>query len=159
MPRELSLSEAKQRAGRFCAFRERSPQEVIDKLAKWGVADKLAIKVVGELMDMGYLDEQRFANAYCNDKFEFNSWGKNKIVASIHSHRLSQTVIENALTRIDPEKYERRLLELGQNKWVRLEKESPMKRKQKTVAFLASKGFELDLIWRVIEKLEHEKGQ
>lgn len=154
MPRQLGIKEAKQRAGRFCAFRERSPNELLEKLGTWGLALPDAMQVVAELSREGFIDEQRFANAYCNDKFEFNSWGRQKIRANIYVHKLSERAIEEALDRIDPEKYESRLFDLARQKWQKLEQEEPLKRKQKTVNYLANKGFELDLIWKMIGSLD-----
>lgn len=159
MGRKLDFSEAKQRAGRFCAFRERSPQELFEKVLAWGLSEDQAAKIVSELSKLGYVDEQRFANAYCHDKFEFNSWGKQKIKASIYSHKLSQQAVQEALDRIDLEKYEQRLFELASTKWARLENEDQLKRKQKTAAYLANKGFEMDLIWTCIEKLASTKSR
>lgn len=154
MPRKLNAKEAKQRAGRFCALRERSPNELLEKLKSWGLSQVESKEIVDDLTQQGYLDEQRFANAYCNDKFEFNSWGKQKIKAHIFSHKLSEQVVQSALNRIDPDKYTQRLFDLAKIKWSRLEKEEPIRQKQKTLAYLANKGFEVDLIWNAINELE-----
>lgn len=156
MPRQLGIKDAKQRAGRFCAFRERSPNELLEKLMDWGVGGNDAEKLVIELTKENFVNEQRFANAYCNDKFEFNSWGKQKIKANIYSHKLSTSALENALDRIDPTKYEARLFELAGKKWNKLERDEPNKRKQKTLSYLASKGYEMDLIWKCINKLDED---
>ena len=153
MPRELGIKEAKQRAGRLCALRERSPNELLEKLLDWGIGEQDAETLVAELIKEKFVNEQRFANAYCNDKFEFNGWGKQKIKANIYSHKLSSSAIEIALDRIDSKKYEARLMELAQRKWEKLERDEPIKRKQKTLAYLVSKGFEMDLIWKCINKL------
>ncbi|MEQ8907170.1 regulatory protein RecX [Ekhidna sp.] len=158
MARNLGIKEAKQRAGRFCAIRERSPNELFEKLQNWGLSGEEASRLVTELSKEGFVDEQRFANAFCNDKFEFNSWGKLKIKAHVYVHKLSSEAVQNALDRINSEKYEQRLFELAKVKWDRLEKEDPLKRKQKAVSYLANKGFEQDLIWSAINRLEN-KGQ
>ncbi|WP_462253977.1 regulatory protein RecX [Ekhidna sp.] len=110
MSRKIDIKEAKQKAGRFCAFRERSPNELFEKIQSWGIAEESAAKLVNELSKEGYVDEQRFANAFCNDKFEFNSWGRQKIKAHIYAHKLSDEAVRSALERIDPEKYFERLL-------------------------------------------------
>lgn len=154
MSRKLGIKEAKQRAGRFCAFRERSPNELFEKLQSWGLTGEEASALVTELAKEGFVDEQRFANAFCNDKFEFNSWGRQKIKAHIYAHKLSSEAVQNALDRINPDKYADRLFELAKTKWERLEKDELMKRKQKTIAYLANKGFEMDLIWNSINELE-----
>lgn len=156
MARKLGIKEAKQRAGRFCAFRERSPNELFEKLQSWGLPEEDAAVIVVELSRHGFVDEQRFANAYCNDKFQFNSWGKQKIRAHIYSHKLSDQAITEALDRIDPQEYESRLFDLAKSKWDKLEKEDALKRKQKTVAYLAQKGYEMDLIWSALSKVASE---
>ena len=148
------FKEALQRAGRFCALRERSPSEVIEKVQSWGYSTNDAEEVVAKLIEMNYINEQRFANAYCHDKFEFNSWGKQKIKAAIYQHHLPSEVIENALNRIDSERYEARLLEIAQKKWQKLKSELPTKKKQKTVNYLTGKGYEIHLIWKTIDHLE-----
>ena len=57
---------------------------------------------------------------------------------------------------INPDKYQQRLLDLAKSKWEKLEKDELLKRKQKTVAYLANKGFEMDLIWNAINSLGKE---
>ncbi len=151
---KLSVKEAKERAGRFCALRERSPNEVMEKLKSWGVPLFEANEITNQLIDLNYIDEQRFANAFCHDKFEFNSWGKQKIKANIHGHKISQEVVERALERIDHEKYLHRLRELARKKWEKHSSEETIKRKSKTVNYLASKGYEPNLIWNAISLLE-----
>lgn len=150
MPRKIDLIEAKQKAARFCAYQERSPKEVSDKLKSWGLSSELIEKALAELIEEKFVSAQRFANAYCNDKFEFNSWGKQKIKATIYTHQLESSVIEKALERIDDDKYFDRLVELAKKKWESLNGETEAKRKQKTLSYLSSKGFEVDLIWKAI---------
>ena len=156
MGRKLDLTEAKQRAARFCAFQERSPKEIFDKLKSWGVPKEQINEVVHQLIDQDFVNAQRFANAFCNDKFEFNSWGKQKIKAALFPHQLDSLVVEAALDRIDSEKYERRILELAKKKWESLTEEDESKKKQKTLAYLANKGFESDFIWKAIHQMKED---
>lgn len=156
MRNTVSVKKAKQKAGRFCAFRERSPHEVSDKLKEWGVSPHEVTKIIEELSKEGYLNEQRFANAFCHDKFEFNSWGKQKIKAHIYAHKLPESVIQNALDRINPEQYEKCVYQLAKSKWDKLSQDVPLKKKQKTLAYLSNKGFEVNLIWEAIQKIEQE---
>ncbi|MEQ9402378.1 MAG: RecX family transcriptional regulator [Cyclobacteriaceae bacterium] len=153
MSRQIGIKEAKQRAGRFCAFRERSPKEVSDKLQKWGLSEPDSIEILNQLLKEGFVNPQRFANAFCHDKFEFNSWGRSKIRMYIRVHQLDSEIIENALKVIDEDKYQNRLSDLAKRKWNSLDGIEKIKRKQKTVAYLGSKGFEPDLIWSAVKKL------
>lgn len=150
MPLPISVDQAKQKAAKFCSLRERSPKEVWDKLVSLGLEQDQVSEVLTLLIKDDFVNPQRFANAYCNDKFEFNSWGKQKIRMNISIHQLDTSIVEKAMNRIDGAKYHSLLNGLALKKWQSLEREPAMKRKQKTVAFLASKGFEMDLIWKVI---------
>ncbi|MEP1096812.1 MAG: regulatory protein RecX [Cyclobacteriaceae bacterium] len=153
MARKIELIEAKQKAGRFCAFQERSPKEVLDKLKSWGLPHEYTDQALNELINEGFVDPQRFANAYCYDKFEFNSWGKQKIRANIFLHQLDSDIIESALKRIDETRYFARVVDLASKKWSMLEGQDDAKKKQKTLAYLGNKGFESDLIWKAINQL------
>jgi len=156
MPRKLGIKEAKQRAGRFCAFRERSTQEMREKLSSWGLHPDEAESVVSELIKEGFINDQRFADAFCHDKFQFNGWGKLKIKAHIYTHRIPEDVLAKALDRIEPQVYESKLMELGEAKWEKSKDDDSAKRKQKTAAFLQQRGYETDLIWETINKLERQ---
>lgn len=159
MSKALGIKEVKEKACRFCAFRERSPQEVLDKIISWGVSEEDAHKLVAGLIQQNFINEQRFANAYCHDKFEFNSWGKQKIKFMIHSHRISEKIVQDALDRIDTVKYEERVYELAQRKWEKLKDEEKNRRKQKIMNYLVNKGYEIGLVWKVIDSLERTKSQ
>ncbi len=158
MAKQLNPKEAKERIGRFCAFRERSPNEVLQKLKSWGLSDQEGEALIAELTELKFIDETRFANAFCNDKFEFNSWGKQKIRAHIFAHRIPASIVDEALARIDEDRYTNRLHALAKTKWDKHAGEEEMKQKQKTVNHLTAKGFELDLIWKSIARLEKDKG-
>ncbi|MEM8939951.1 MAG: regulatory protein RecX [Bacteroidota bacterium] len=159
MAKKLSLKEATERACRFCAYRERSPNEVYEKVKSWGLPDSQSKELVSILIGLEFIDEQRFANAYCNDKFEFNSWGKQKIKAHIYTYQVPERVIVQALDNIDEEKYQRRLFRLAEKKWKTLLGDEPERQKQKTASYLLHKGFELDLVWKAIGLLEKGKDR
>lgn len=153
MKKPLSVKEALQRAGRYCALRERSPTEVSEKVTSWGLSHQEAQEVVDQLIDMGYVDAQRFANAFCHDKFAFQSWGKQKIKAHIYAHKLPAELITQALDRIDIVQYTQRLHALAERKWDALGEMEEAKKKQRVIAFLSQKGFEIDLIWEAVRNL------
>ncbi len=150
MPKKVGFQEARQKIARFCSSRERSPKEVADKLKSWGIELDEVKKLMEELRTQNFIDEQRFANAFCHDKFEFHSWGKQKIRKHIQVHSISEEVVERAMERIESERYESRILALFKKKWDVVKDENLISKKRKVFAFLASKGFEQDLIWKAM---------
>ena len=79
-----------------------------------------------------------------------------KIKAHIYAHKIPENILSEALERIDPQVYEMKLMELGKSKWMKLNDDDSAKRKQKTAAFLQQRGYETDLIWETINKLERQ---
>ena len=143
------------KATRYCSSRERAPHQVKEKLIKWGAENTKADQVIDQLLAENFLSEERFANAYCHDKFEFNKWGKIKIRYGIQKYRLPQEIVDRGLSNIPDERYQEMLMDQAVKKWESLKMEDDLfVRKQKTVNFLIRKGFETSVIYLVVDKLE-----
>jgi regulatory protein len=150
----LTEAQAYHKAAAFCTFRDRSQKEVLDKLYGIGVSKDIAKKVISKLQEDGYLDEGRMALSYAGGKFRIKAWGKKKIEAHMKHLGLSEALISEGLSHIDDADYHEKLQALASKKWQSLTKEEEQKRIAKTVRFLASKGYELDMIWTVVNKLK-----
>jgi len=149
---EAYLKQAKSRAAKYCAGRERSPYQVLQKLFAWELDEDNAQQVLAELIAENFIDEERFARAFCHDKFEFNQWGKIRIRQELSQHRIAENMIQIGLNSIDPAKYEEVIFKLAVKKWSLL-KDDPWIKKQKTTAFLVRKGFEMDLAIEAVRKV------
>lgn len=78
--KHLSPPEAKLKAARFCAYQERSQQEVRDKLYEYGLHYNDVEELLSELIVEGFINEERFARAYVRGKFKMKKWGRHKIL-------------------------------------------------------------------------------
>ncbi|MFT4833627.1 MAG: regulatory protein [Marinoscillum sp.] len=144
MSRATLLKQAKVKAGKFCSGRERSPFEVSRKLQNWELTDDEISEILGELIEERFIDEDRFCKAFCHDKFEFNKWGRHRINLELLQHKIPQDTIKSGLDELDVKRYKEVLDSLVAAKWNSLKGDQWLK-KQKTMAFLISKGFEMDL--------------
>lgn len=54
----------------------------------------------------GYLNEERYARAYCRGKFRISRWGKKKIYMGLLAKNISRELIGIAMQEIDPSEYE-----------------------------------------------------
>jgi len=152
MPQPVDLKAAKAKLAQLCSLREYSAKDIKDKLQKWELPPEDQEEVIQFLEKEGYLNELRFARAFCHDKFLFNGWGKLKIQQHLLAHQLDSAHIQTGLDAIDMGAYLDKLEKLATKKWEGLLKDGPYARKQKTVRFLAGRGFEMDLIWQVIKR-------
>lgn len=112
MKKPLSAEAALTRAAALCARSEQAESDVRAKLLAWGLTPASAAQVIERLQDEHFLDEQRYARAYCRDKFNFNGWGRIKIAFMLKSKGVGQTAIDAALAEIDAARY-REHIEIG----------------------------------------------
>ena len=145
-PRAFDLAQMLQKTEAFCAYQERSSQEVIEKLKRLGAQEGEIIQILNSLIENKFLDDVRFAKAYAVGKLRIKHWGINKIKQGLHLKRINRGVINEAIQNMyHEENYFGILQEIATRKWQELNKEKdPWLRKQKLFRFLASRGFNYD---------------
>ncbi|MCF2506252.1 RecX family transcriptional regulator [Dyadobacter sp. CY107] len=144
-----------QKAASYCAYQERTQDEVRQRLKKWNVWGEEADELIAELISMNYLSEERFAKTYAGGKFRMKNWGRMKIRQELNRRGLSQYSIEKGMGEIGDKAYVeglKTLLEKKRNLLVKTETD-PFKLKQKLVRFALGKGYESELVWKVVEEL------
>lgn len=134
------------KAEHYCAYQERSQQEVRDKLYEWGLYTNIVENVIVQLIDGNFLNEERFANAYTRGKFNQKGWGKNKIKQGLKFKKVSDALIKKALNSINGDDYLKMLDKVLQKKAALLTEKNAYKRKYKLQQYALSRGYENDLI-------------
>lgn len=134
---------------RFCSGRERCEQEVEKKLTLLGISDKAFInKIIGQLKEEGFLDNKRFARAYCLDKFRFNRWGRIKLNNMLYQYNLGKEIIDYGISCIEEEEYVVSIKQLIDKQYAIVKKTEKDKGiiKNKVIRYLVNKGFEYEII-------------
>jgi len=146
----LTKLQAKKRAESFCAYQERSQQEMRDKLYEWGQYSTDVENIIADLITDNFLNEERFAHAYTSGKFKIKQWGKVKISNGLKFKRIPPRLISEALNTIDPDEYLHTLRQIIEKKTHVLNEKEPYKRKIKLAQYAISRGFEKDLIFDIL---------
>ncbi len=142
------------KAARFCAYQERSELEVRKKLKGRITNPAIIEEIIERLTDEGFLNEDRFTDAFVKGKFFQKNWGKIKIRFALRSHAISEEKINESLERLIPAKaYEETVNDLITSKINRTKEKSPLKLKGKVFQHLAGKGFEQDVIFAAWDRL------
>ena len=144
-----------QKAASYCAYQERTQDEVRQRLKKWNVWGEEADELIAELISMNYLSEERFAKTYAGGKFRIKNWGRMKIRQELNRRGLSQYSIEKGMGEIQDRAYVENLKTLlikKKNLLLKTETD-PLKLKQKLVRFALGKGYESELVWKVVDEL------
>lgn len=142
---------ALQKMQRYCAFQERCHSEVRQKLIEISVYGDTLEEIIAELIADNYLNEERFARAYARGKFRTKSWGRNRIQQELKMRRVSDYCIRKGMEEIEEEDYLATLEKVISKKLEELRGEDQFTAQQKTAQYAMRKGFESELIWRVIK--------
>ncbi|WP_422355178.1 regulatory protein RecX [Roseivirga pacifica] len=154
----LDYKSALQKAADYCAYQERSQQQVRDKLYDYGLHHDEVEEAISELITQGFINEERFARAYVRGKFRMRGWGRNKIRQGIRQHKISDYCLRKGFEEINPEVYYEKLLEHTEKKYRSISANSEYIIKGKLTQHLMGKGFEGDLIREAIEEVLSKGG-
>ncbi len=149
---KMDYPTALAKAMRFCSTKEVCKSDMVQKCHQWSVDEHVISKVIETLEKEKFIDEERYATAFVNDKFRFNKWGKLKIKAHLRAKKVDAQIVEKALGNIDDSDYYELIKQLAQSKNIKAKND--FERKQKMLRFLSQRGFETDCIYTVLEDLQ-----
>ena len=148
---ELTNDAILKKVLRYCAYQDRCVQEVRKKLATFDMPDSEKVKILKLLIDEGYLDDERYASTFVRSKIHLKKWGVNKIRMALKMKGISDEIISNALSEIDPDIYREELIKVLKAK--KINETDPYKRRAKLAQYAMQKGYEPSLVWDVIRQL------
>jgi regulatory protein len=153
MIKEYTLEELLHKAASYCSISEHCISEVEEKLTAWGVSLTDKHKIIDRLISEDFINEKRFCTYFVKDKFRFNKWGKIKISFALKQKGLSNELVNNALASIDEGEYEELLASILKTKLAGLKYEFEYEKQGKLYRFAQSRGFENNVIDRVLRTL------
>ena len=146
-PKKYSKEQIILKLEAYCAYQERSLFEIETKLAALNSNPTDCKSIIAHLSECNFFNQERFAISYAIGKFRNNKWGKQKIKAGLFQKKINTDLISKALSSIDITEYKSMAQNLYEKKWISLKSEkNEFERKQKTLRYLQSKGFEYDEI-------------
>lgn len=152
--KSLSYREYFDKLLRFCDYQERCESEVIKKAKTLGLEDSKTIsELLSELIELGVLDNKRYAQSFTRGKFKLKKWGKKRIERELKFKGISPEFIREAISNMDIDDYNNQIRELAEYKLEQINKGSDYEKKGKIFRFLYSKGYESDRINEVIREL------
>lgn len=153
MKKQFSQQELKLKAAAYCSMSEHCTFEVKKKLTEWGAKESEIEQIIDYLLKENFLDEQRYAQAFVKDKFRFSKWGKIKLSFELRIKHIPENKITQAITQIDDDDYYNTLFELLKKKDKTIKYSSQNDRKAKLLRFAQSRGFEIDLTLKTIDRI------
>lgn len=142
---------ALEKARAWCAYQERSQQEMRDKLYEWGLWKDAVESIIAELVTNNFINEERFAKAFAGGKFRIKKWGKVKIRLELKKKGITEYCIRKGLQEIDGDQYEETLNKVIEERARKTHDKNPLKRNYKIAQYLISRGYEPDLVWSALK--------
>ena len=147
----LSAEAALSKAEMLCSVAEYCSFDIMKKLANWGISADDSYKIIERLIQKRFIDNNRFAHSFVNDKYKFSKWGRMKIRLSLYQKKIPSDVINAALEEaVDQDEYYNILVKLLRGKARMIKEGNSFEGRTKLFRFAASRGFETDLISKAI---------
>lgn len=149
-----TVKEATIKLMQFCAYRDRSHNEVEEKLREMRMIPAAQEQIIIHLMQDNFLNEERFARSFARGKFRIKKWGRVKIEQELKLRKISAPLIRMAMTEINEADYYKTLLELGEKQYHLIKEKDPYKKKKKLRDHLLRKGYESQLVFEACQELQ-----
>ena len=137
---DSEYSKARDYALNVLSSKSISSAELTKKILQKGYADIIASEVISELSELGYIDDEAYANLfleYCTEKM----WGKKKIRFEMKQKGLSDEIIENTLLDFNDDDCLEAMAQTIISKYGH-EDITDIKIKNKIIRYFVSKGFD-----------------
>ncbi|MFQ3213631.1 MAG: regulatory protein [Marivirga sp.] len=148
-----TIKAVKLKAVKFCAYQERTQQQLRDKLYQWGLYGDDVEEVIAFAISERFINEERFAQSYASGHFRLKKWGKLKIKNGLGQKGLSNYCIEKGMAEINQAEYISTIEQLLAQKYRLLKDKEKYIKKQKAVRHLIQKGYESELVWSKANEL------
>lgn len=153
-PKKHTPKEAFKKLMRYCTYRERCHKEVKQKLYDLQIHPADQEEIIVKLIQEGFLNEERFAKIFAYDKFYLNHWGKYRIRKQMEFLQISEYLIRKAMQEIDEEDYLKTFHSLIEKRIKATKGEEFFTRKRKIADYLLRKGYESEMVYEQLGKLE-----
>ncbi len=134
--------------------RERTTAEMLDWLLEKGYGRDDSEEAVAQLVELGELDDERFALAYADDKRVLSGWGSERIEAALSERGLGAALVARAAC-------EERDQELGRAVDQLLRRGMGVSDeigRSKALGYLTRRGFTYELAYEAVRRAEVDDG-
>jgi regulatory protein len=147
--------KALQLAYSYLNKRDRTEAEMRTYLSRRDLSDAEADAAVSELVELGYVDDARYARLFAEDKRALEQWGSDRIRRSLAERGVDRELIEAALAEVDPDTDElSRAVALLRQRFP----QTPADRRERdrAIGVLVRKGFDAEVALDALTALAHD---
>ena len=149
-----TFQDIKSKMVNLCIKDEKCIQQILQKLRKYGCNEINSKKIIQELIQQDYINEERYSKSFFSGKFKIKRWGKRKIIFELKKKNISEKNINQGLTKISDIEYLDTIKFLIKKKNSLLRNDlCNLERKRKILSFMSQKGYEYNLVYENLDNL------
>ncbi len=137
----------------LCARGEHCLHEMRTKMQRWEVDDDIQKRVLDHLVKERFVDEERYARFFINDKIKYNRWGRRKVEQALYMKRIPSEIYRPLLDEVEEESYEEVLMPLLRAKVKSIKAANDYELRMKLIRFGMQRGFSYEQIEKCLESL------
>lgn len=146
-----TYEQALEKLRQYCAYQERCHQEVEEKLYSLALYAEWRERIVAQLIEENFLNEERFARVFAGGKFRIKAWGRLRIERELKSRRVSAYCIRKALKEeIDEQAYRQTLKNILDKKQEQYAELPDYQARIKAIRYALSRGYEMQIINEIL---------
>ena len=151
MKKEITEQEAFLQLATVCAQAEHCEKEMRDKLKRWDIDESAQNRIIQQLINERYIDDERYARAFIKDKIRYNKWGRRKVQQGLWLKHIDPEIQQRVLDEIDDSEYLDVLRPLLKQKRKTIKAQNDYELNQKLVRFALGRGFTFDIIRQCLD--------
>jgi len=146
------LDDALKRAFRFIAKRERTVFQVSERLQRDGIEAPIIKEAVGQMVADGYLNDERFAQLFAEDRRRLDGWGSERIIARLRESGVSEAIIDSQVGSRGREQEVDDAVRVLEERLP--SKPTDPKERDRALGILARRGYSLEVAYQAVRDFE-----
>ncbi len=147
-----NMEKTLEKIRKYCAYQDRCTKEVQTKLRSLGISESDFEEIINQLIEEGFINEERFTQSYIRGKINTKGWGVQKIIYNLRLKGIEEHLIKKEIAKLDSQSIEKNLISLIE-KWI-TNKELTFSTKQRLYRYLMSRGYSSGEISQVLTQLD-----
>ncbi|MDO5447327.1 MAG: regulatory protein RecX [Prevotellaceae bacterium] len=153
MKKPITEDEALFKLTAMCSRAEYCEHDISEKLQRWEIVGEAQARIMQHLVEEMYVDEERYSRAFVRSKIKYSKWGRRKIEQALRMKHVSESIYAPILEEETSESGTDVLRPLLEAKKKTIKAASDYERNGKLIRFALGRGFDMDLIQKVIKEI------
>lgn len=155
-PRERKTKTAEQALNalmRLCSKAEKSSGDALRLMYTWGVPMAERQDVLQKLIELRFIDDARYAEAYTREKSAIAGWGARKIAQYLYQKGIAKEIVERTLATLQGDDQCAMLEKRLQRKLPSVKAANDYELRGKLLRYALGLGYDYDMVISVIDKV------